>query len=79
MSRLDDMLERYGEIITQTGAAKILGCSARTISRMLHDGQLRTVGNKVDVRSICEYIESNMRDDRSTKRPIKPGKCRFRI
>lgn len=55
--RLNDMLERYGEICTQAVAAKILGVVPRTISRMCVEGRLRKVGHRVDVRSICAYIE----------------------
>ena len=57
-SRLDDMLERYGEICTQKTAGKILGIVPRTVARMMDDGRLRRVGARVDVRSIAEYIEN---------------------
>lgn len=57
MSRLDDMLERYGECCTQAKAARILSKSTRTITRMLDDGRLRRVETSVDVRSIVEYLE----------------------
>ena len=55
-SRLNDMLERYGERCTQEKAAKILGNSSRTIRRMLEDGRLVPVGAGVDVRSIASYL-----------------------
>ena len=58
ISRLDDMLQRYGEICTQTVASQILSVVPRTISRMLDEGRLRRVGTRVDVRSIVEYIEN---------------------
>lgn len=56
--RMNDMLERYGEVCTRTAAAKILGRSARTISAMLADGRLETAcgGDMVDVRSVAAYI-----------------------
>lgn len=57
-SRLDDMLRRYGEVCSQTRAAFILGISVRTIRRMLADKELDRVGSRVDVRSICRYIEN---------------------
>ena len=57
-NRLDDMLERYGEICTQTTAAKILGVVPRTVARMMDEARLRRVGHRVDVRSIVEYIEN---------------------
>lgn len=55
--RLNYLLDRYGEICTQTRAAAILGISTQTIYRMLSDGRLRRVAKSVDVRSIDEYIE----------------------
>ena len=59
-SRLDDMLQRYGECVTKTRAAAILGCSVSKVKVMLRDGRLRTVcaGSMVDVRSIAAYIET---------------------
>jgi len=57
-NRLDDMLERYGEVCTQRTAAKILGIDPRTIYTMLSDGRLRRSGTRVDVRSLVEYIEN---------------------
>lgn len=56
--RLDDMLERYGEVCTRTVAARILGCSTGKIRCMLQDGRLALAcgGEMVDVRSIAEYI-----------------------
>ena len=50
-NRLDDMLERYGEVCTQKVAAQLLSVVPRTIHRMLEEGRLRRV-------SICEYIEN---------------------
>ena len=58
MNRLNDMLERYGEVCTQKTAGKILNVVPRTISRMMEEGRLRRVGRGVDVRSICEYIDN---------------------
>lgn len=59
MSRLDDMLARYGEVTTRVQAAKILGCSVGKVKSMLTDGRLETAcaGTMVDVRSIVTYIE----------------------
>ena len=58
-NRLDDMLERYGEVCTQKVAAQLLSVVPRTIHRMLEEGRLR----RVDVRSICEYIENPKKAD----------------
>ena len=57
-TRLDDMLARYGEVCTQKVAAQLLNVVPRTIHRMLEEGRLRRVDRRVDVRSICEYIEN---------------------
>ena len=57
-TRLNDMLEKYGEVCTQVKAAKILGVAPRTVARMLTEQRLHRVGAHVDVRSICDYIEN---------------------
>ena len=57
-NRLDDMLERYGEVCTQKVAAQLLNVVPRTIRRMMEESRLRRVDRRVDVRSICEYIEN---------------------
>jgi len=63
--RLNDMLERYGEVCKRTVAARILGKSTRTISNMLADGRLDAAcaGEMVDVRSIARYICSPKQAD----------------
>ena len=60
MTRIDDMLERYGECVTISRAAQIINRSRPTVRAMLNDGRLREVcaGTMVDVRSIAEYIEA---------------------
>ena len=42
-ARLNDMLDRYGELCTQGRAAFILGVTPRTVSTMLKKGKLRKV------------------------------------
>ena len=61
--RLNDMLERYGEVCTQKDAAKILSVQPRSIFRMLEQGRLRRIGHRVDVRSIAEFLD-NLTDNR---------------
>ncbi len=57
-SRMNDMVTRYGELCTHECAALILGVAPRTIRAMVADGRLRRVGKRVDVWSICNYIEN---------------------
>ena len=57
-NRLNDMLERYGEVCPQTVAAKILSIDPRTVFTMLEEGRLRRIGHRVDVRSIVDYLEN---------------------
>ena len=57
-SRMSDMVTRYGELCTHERAALILGIAPRTVRAMVQDGRLRRVGKRIDVRSICEYIEN---------------------
>lgn len=83
-SRLDDMLRRYGEVCTQAQAAHILGRHSNTIIAMLEDGRLRRAcgGKRVDVRSICEYIETPDSDRvaRLRKRREKAGvACKYYV
>ena len=67
ITRLDDMLERYGECCHQQMAAHILGVTPRTIYRMLEDGRLRRVDMSIDVRSICAYIENPAQNDQAAR------------
>ena len=64
-NRMNDMLERYGEVCKRTVAARILGCSVGKIKNMLADGRLALAcgGEMVDVRSIAEYIERPVQID----------------
>lgn len=66
-NRLNDMINRYGEVCTQQVAGKILNVDPRTIYRMTRDGRLRAVEHRVDVRSICEYIENPRHADFATR------------
>ena len=67
--RMNDMLDRYGEVCKRTVAAKILGCSASKIKTMLKDGRLATAcaGEMVDVRSIAEYITTPRQHDEAAR------------
>ena len=69
MTRMEDMIKRYGECVTVAAAARIMGRSRRTVQRMLDDGRMRwaCAGTMVDVRSMVEYIESPAPADRSAR------------
>ena len=60
MTRQDDMLTRYGEVVTITQAGHILNRCNSTIKNMAADGRLRKAcgGTMIDVRSIADYIEA---------------------
>lgn len=77
-SRLDDMLERYGECCSQMKAGRILGKSSRTIHRMMEDGRLRRIGTDVDVRSIVWYLENPQQRDFDAKVSKKRPSSRTR-
>lgn len=70
LSREEQMVSRYGEACQKKTAAMILGCkSPSTITAMLADGRLRSAcgGERVDVRSICSYIESRPEANRAVR------------
>ena len=58
-NREEYMVERYGEAVKQSTAAKILDRDRSTIARMIKDGRLEAVcgGEMVCVHSIARYIE----------------------
>ena len=67
--RMNDMLERYGEVCKRTIAARILGRSPKTVRAMLADGRLAEAcaGEMVDVRSIAAYITAPRQADFEAK------------
>lgn len=67
--RLNDMLDRYGEVCTRVAAARILGCSNSKIRGMIRDGRLALAcgGEMVDVRSIAAYIERPRQADEQAR------------
>jgi hypothetical protein len=71
--RLDDMLERYGEVCNRRTAARVLGCSTGKIRSMLLDGRLSAAcaGTMVDVRSMAAYItEPAQADEQARQRKL---------
>ena len=67
--RMNDMLNRYGEVCTRAQAARILGRSPKTVRAMLADGRLAEAcaGEMVDVRSIAAYITAPRQADFEAK------------
>ena len=63
-----DILARYGEVCQQKVAAEILDVTPKTISRWIEEGRLKVIGSKVDVRSICAYLDSGISKGQSVKR-----------
>lgn len=52
------LVERYGESVDKTVAAKVLGVTRATVYAMLADGRIcgSCGGRRVDVRSIAQYL-----------------------
>lgn len=64
------MVAQYGEVCTQTTAARVLSCSTATVRVMLDDGRLDRAcgGRMVDVRSIARYIAAPAQEDFEARR-----------
>lgn len=56
--REETLVERYGESVDKTVAAKMLGVTRATVYAMLADGRIMGAcqGRRVDVRSIAQYL-----------------------
>mgnify|MGYP001313496696 CR=1 FL=1 len=63
--RADAMIDRYGEVVSFTLAAKILNRCPKTIRVMIDDGRLTAAcgDTRVDVYSIAAYICEPARKD----------------
>ena len=59
-SKEDELVRRWGEYVTKTEAADILGVCRATIYFMLDDGRLTRGmgGSKVSLRSIARYMSA---------------------
>lgn len=69
------MVERLGEACSKTTAAKEIECSTQTINRLLETGRLQPAceGKRIDVRSLCEYIERRAEIDHEVRMRKKYG------
>lgn len=58
--REKELVDRYGEHVDKSTAAKILGVTRATVYTMLADGRIDGAfgGKRVDVRSIARYMYS---------------------
>ena len=58
LRREETMVERYGESVDKTVAARLLGVTRATVYAMLADGRIcgACAGRRVDVRSIARYL-----------------------
>lgn len=54
------LVERYGESVDKTVAARVLGVTRATVYAMLADGRINGAcgGRRVDVRSIARYLST---------------------
>ena len=59
MTREEEMVRQWGEVVSQTKAGRILSRHPNTVKAMLADGRLALAcgGEMVDVRSIAAYIQ----------------------
>ena len=58
LRREETLVERYGESVDKTVAARLLGVTRATVYAMLADGRIcgACAGRRVDVRSIARYL-----------------------
>lgn len=58
LRREETLVERYGESVDKTVAARMLGVTRATVYAMLSDGRIlgSCGGRRVDVRSIAHYL-----------------------
>lgn len=67
--REDLLVAQHGEVISISGAARILSRARPTIYGMLEDGRLDYAceGTRVDVRSIARYIMAPKQEDHKAR------------
>lgn len=73
--REEYLVDRYGECVTATVAAKIIGRGAATVRTMMREGRLDAVcgGTMVCMHSIAHYIDKPKEID-SKARATKAGR-----
>lgn len=61
-----ELVDKYGEHVDKSTAARILGVTRATVYAMLKDGRIEGAceGKRVDVRSIARFICSNKRREK---------------
>ena len=71
VDRMTWMVSEYGEATTKSKAARIVNVAPSTIMDWARQGKIRLCcdGEKVDVRSLAEYIDANPNKDKSGSKP----------
>ena len=79
MTREEEMVRQWGEVVSQTKAGRILSRHPNTVRAMIDDGRLQAAcaGTMVDVRSIARYIEAPAAESRKARVRRKGGSDRW--
>lgn len=79
--RAKAMIERYGEAVSKSKAARIIDRSPSTINVMIADGRLDAAcgGTRVDVYSIARYICEPAKIDTETRLKKRGNLCRWHV
>jgi len=63
-----EMVDQYGETVTNAEAAKMLGVHVNTVANMKKDGRLSGSSFIVSVRSIAKYLEAGRPSAQSVRK-----------
>lgn len=71
------MVQKYGEACTKQMASQILNVHPRTLTNMIRDGRILAAcqGERIDVRSLADYIENRTAADHEMRMEKKRGRC----
>lgn len=73
------LVQKYGEVISRGEAAKLLGVNANTITAMCRDGRLRGTPLGVIVRSISAYLDDGRPSAQRVKKREAAAKAGFQL
>lgn len=70
------MVQKYGEACTKAVAAQLLNVHPRTLCNMIRDGRILAAcrGERIDVRSLADYIENRTAADHEMRMEKKRGR-----